>query len=90
VSERWMADTRAQMDELRELCDAENWSKVVDIAHAVKGAAAQIGAVRVSLAADKAYLAARDDPPCSFSIVDMVMLLRRAFDSTVMELKRGG
>ncbi len=81
---RWILDTRAQTDVLCDLCEAQNWSKVVDVAHSIKGAAAQIGAVRVSVAADRAYLAAREDPPCSFNILDTVSLLRRAFESTAL------
>ncbi len=46
--EEFIADTRAQLQQVNELYEYERWSGARDIMHAIKGAAATIGAVAIA------------------------------------------
>jgi CheY-like chemotaxis protein len=82
----WKAVSLQQLGVMRTLCSSGDWKQLEDVAHSLKGSAAQLGARRLSQVAARAVYIARSDTPSAAQLLSLVDELDRVLTATLSQL----
>jgi CheY-like chemotaxis protein len=87
VLQEWRASSQSQLQQLHSLRACREWPQLNNLAHALKGASAQLGAIRVAQIAHRVEAASRLTDPAESDISAELTELEKALAETLSSLQ---